>query len=134
MTIRRRALVAAQPAAWKLVRAMLDEVIDLVPAYTTAEAFRALASDAPTIDLIISTIAFDDSQMLDFLQTVKSHPTLNHIPFLCSRVLPSVLPDHLVPAMRLVAKESGATDLVDVAMLPPEAARSVFRAAVASCV
>jgi len=59
---------------------MLDGVIDLVPAHTTADAFRAPEQDALAIDLIISTIAFDDSRMVE-LQAVKRDPAMNHIPF-----------------------------------------------------
>ena len=39
---------------------MLEEVIDLVPVHTTADAFRALELQKPPIDLIISTIADND--------------------------------------------------------------------------
>jgi hypothetical protein len=133
MAIRHRALVAAQPAAWTALRSMLEGVIDLVPVHTTADAFRALEQDALAIDLIISTIAFDDSRMVEFLQAVKRNPTMNGIPFLCSRVLPGVLSDHLVDRMRVVCKQCEAVDLVDVAKLPLDEAQSVFRAAVMSC-
>src|SRR3954470_19291167 len=117
MAIRHRALVAAQPAAWTVLRAMLEGVIDLVPVHTTAEAFRALGHDA-LIDLIISTIAFDDSRMVEFLQAVKRNPSMKYIPFLCLRALPGVLSDHLVDQMRVVCKQCEALDLVDVAKLP----------------
>ena len=40
------------------------------------------------------------------------------IPFLCARVLPSILADHLVAHMRRVCTELGAVDLIDVANLP----------------
>ena len=109
---------------------MLEGVIDLVPVHTTADAFRALEQNTPAIDLIISTIAFDDSQMVAFLQAVKRNPTMNRIPFLCTRVLPGVLSDHLVDRMRAVCKQCEAADLVDLAKLPRDEAQSVFRAAV----
>src|SRR5215216_2405994 len=123
MAKRHRALVAAQPAAWGVLSAMLHEVIDLVPAHTMAEAFRVLERDAADIELIISTIAFDESRMIEFLQAVKRHPTLNRIPFLCMRVLPSVLSDDLVGRMRDVCTQCEAVDLLDLAHLPPETAQ-----------
>ena len=132
MATRRRALVASQPAAWAVLLAMLEEVIDLVPVHTTADAFRALELQKPPIDLIISTIAFDDSRMFEFLQAVKRDPKLNGIPFLCTRVLPGVLSDQLVDGMRSVCKQCEAVDLLDVAMLPPDKARSVFGEAIAA--
>ena len=77
-----------------------------------------LEQDAADIDLILSTIAFDDSRMVDFLQAVKADAEFSHIPFLCARVLPSILADHLVAHMRRVCTELGAVDLIDVANLP----------------
>src|SRR3954471_16236932 len=104
MATRHRVLVAAQPAAWAVLRPMLEEVIDLVPAHTSADAFRFLEHEALAIDLIISTMAFDDSQMVSFLEAVKRNPMMNRIPFLCLRVLRGVLSDHLVDRMRVVCK------------------------------
>jgi archaellum biogenesis ATPase FlaH len=111
---------------------MLEDVIDLVPVHTTADAFRAMEHDALAIDLIISTIAFDDSQMVEFLQAVKGNPSTNRIPFLCLRAVPGVLSDHLVDRMRDVCKQCEALDLVDVAKLPRDEAQTVLRAAVMS--
>jgi DNA-binding NarL/FixJ family response regulator len=134
MAVRQRALVAAQPVAWSALRAMLEDVIDLTPVHTRADAFRALEHDARPFDLIISTIAFDDSQMVEFLQAVKRDPKTNRIPFLCSRVVPGVLSDHLVDRMREVCKQCGAADLVDVANLPRDEAQNAMRASIAAAV
>ena len=68
----------------------LGDVMDLVPVHSRADAFQALKHDPEGIDLIISTIAFDESQMVEFLQAVKRDADLSRIPFLCSRVLPGV--------------------------------------------
>jgi response regulator RpfG family c-di-GMP phosphodiesterase len=113
---------------------MLEGVIDLVPVHTRADALVALEHGAPPIDLIIATIAFDDSQMVEFLQAIKRNPALNRIPFLCTRALPGVLSDNLVSRMRDVCKQCEAADLVDVAKLPRHEAQRVLRAAVISCV
>jgi hypothetical protein len=134
MAIPHRALIAAQPAAWTVLRAMLDGVIDLVPVYTRADALRALEHDALSFDLIITTIAFDDSQMVEFLQAIKSNPEIKRLPVLCARVVRGVLSDHLVDRMRDVCKQCDAVDLVDVAGLPRDKAQSVLRASVMSCV
>jgi hypothetical protein len=112
---------------------MLEDVIDLVPVYTSADAFQALVHEKAAIDLIIATIAFDDSRMVEFLQAVKRDPTMKHIPFLCSRLLPGVLSDQLVDRMRVVCMQCDAADFVDVARLPPDEAQSVLRAAVIAC-
>jgi hypothetical protein len=110
---------------------MLSEVVDLVPAHTTEDAFKILERER--IDLIVSTIAFDESRMIDFLQTVKRTSSAGHIPFLCFRVLRSVIRDGLIGSMRDACIQCGAVDLVDIARLPPDAAQDVMRKAVQTC-
>jgi CheY-like chemotaxis protein len=127
-----RVLVAAQHRAWRVLETMLSDVGDLVPAHTTTDAFKILERDR--FDLIVCTIAFDESQMIEFLQTVKQNSLARDIPFLCTRVLPGVLRDNLVTTMRDACKECGAVDLIDVARLPPDAARDAMRKAVIACV
>ena len=122
-----RVLIAAQPAAWAVLKAMLGDVAVLVPAHTTADAFKILERER--IDLIVCTIAFDESQMMEFLETVKRTISSGHIPFLCARVLLGG-PDSLVPTIRDGCKALGAADLVDIARLPPERAQAAMRAAV----
>ena len=133
MGVRHRALIAAQPAAWTRLMHALEDVLDLIPSHSRADAWLVLEQDAADIDLIISTIAFDDSRMVDFLQAVKADAEFSHIPFLCARVLPSILADHLVAHLRRGCTELGAVDLIDVANLPREKANSVFRTAVDAC-
>src|SRR5438105_13117609 len=115
-----RFLIASQPKAWQTLHTMLADVADLVRAHTTGEALKILLGDR--IDLIVSTIAFDESRMMEFLQAVKQARSTERIPFLCSRVFVSVIRDHLVSALRDACKESGACDFVDVARLPLGAA------------
>jgi CheY-like chemotaxis protein len=126
-----RLLVAAQPLAWRALQNMLADVGDLLPAHTTAEAFEILERER--IDLIVSTIAFDESRMLEFLQAVKQKSSTGAIPFLCSRIFASVIRDNLVITMRDACKECGACDFVDVARLPPDTAKEVLRSAVDAC-
>ena len=133
MEIRRRVLIAAQPAASGVLQRMLAEVVDIVPAYTMADAFHVLERDSTPVDLIITTIAFDDSHMVDFLQAVKRNAPTRDIPFLCFRVLPSVLSDSLLQSMPAICKQCGAVDFLDIAKLPRDAAQRVLRAAVMAC-
>lgn len=128
MERKHRVLIASQPGAWRVLEAMLKEVVDLVPAHTTADALRIL--DRDPIDLIVSTIAFDESHMMEFLQTVKATASIGHIPFLCTRVLSSVLQDSFIGSMRASCIQCGAVDLTDIAKLPPDIARDVLRQSV----
>jgi hypothetical protein len=125
-----RVLIASQPAAWRVLEAMLKEVVDVVPAHTTADALRILGRER--IDLIVSTVAFDESRMIEFLQTVKRTTSIGHIPFLCTRVLSGVLRDGLIGSMRDACIQCGAVDLTDIAKLPPDTARDVLRRSVLS--
>jgi len=131
MKLGHRVLVAAQPQGWRALQTMLADTVDLVPAHTTADAFKILERER--IDLIVATIAFDESQMLEFLQAVKQTSSTRGIPFLCSRVLSSVIRDNLVPAMRDACKQCGAVDLVDIAGLSPDTAQDVMVTAVQAC-
>jgi hypothetical protein len=126
-----RVLVAAQSEASQVLQTMLTGLADLVPAYTIADALKILERNR--IDLIVCTIAFDESRMVEFLQAVKGTALMGGIPFLCSRVLPSIIRDSMVGTMRDACKECGAIDLVDIARLKPDSAQAVLRAAVQSC-
>jgi len=121
-------LIAAQPHAAQVLQAMLRDIGNLVPVYTTADAFRIL--EHQQIDLIVSTIAFDESRMLEFLVSVKGTASVAHIPFLCSRVVVGALRDSLVGSMSGACKACGAVDFVDVARLPPDLAETTMRKAV----
>jgi CheY-like chemotaxis protein len=123
-----RVLIAAQPHAAQVLRAMLLDSGNLIAAHTTADAFQIL--EHRQIDLIVSTIAFDDSRMLEFLVSVKGTASVAHIPFLCSRVVPGALRDSLVGSMGAACKACGAVDFVDVARLPPDLAQATMRKAV----
>jgi hypothetical protein len=117
-------LIASQPAAYETLQPFLAPLGELVHVKTTAQAFVALSSSK--IDLIISTIAFDDSQMLDFLRAAKGIPSLRKIPFLCCRVLPTVLPTRFLSKMRTTCLECGAADFLDLAgMEAKDAERSI---------
>ena len=127
----RRVLIAAQPHAAQVLQSMLRDLGSLVSAHTTADAFRVL--EQQPVDLIVATIAFDESRMLEFLVSVKGTPSVAHIPFLCSRVLAGALRDSLVGSMGDACKACGAVDFVDVARLPPDLAGTAMRKAVETC-
>ena len=130
LKLRHRVLIASQPEAWVVVKRMLGEVVDLVPVHTMAKAFQVLERDAASIDLILCTIAFDESRMIEFLQVVKRQPTMRNVPFLGVRVLASVLSDDSVGRVGTACKNCGAVDLLDLGRLDDGAAKTALRAAV----
>lgn len=121
-------MVAAQPSAWAVLEAMLGDLANLSPAHTTADAFKILERER--IDLIVCTIAFDESRMTEFLATAKRTTSTAHIPFLCVRALPGIVRDSLVSTIRDGCKAIGAAGLVDIARLSPEHAKAAMRTAV----
>ena len=131
MEIGHRVLVAAQPDAWRLFETMLGRFVDLSAAHTIEDAFEILGRER--IDLIVATVAFDESRMIEFLQMAKRSTSTRHIPFLCSRLLPGVLRDSLMASMRAACIQGGAVDFIDLARLPRDAAQDAIRKAVAAC-
>jgi hypothetical protein len=119
-----RALVAARQPAWQRLEQILTPLMHVVPVHTPADAYYAL--DHESFDVIITTIAFDDSRMIDFLQAVKRKPVIGAIPFVGCRVLQSVLRDSLVATTAEVCVQCGAVAFVDVARLDDEKATTTF--------
>ena len=130
MDVRRRALVTAQVAAWTRLQSLVPPLMDTIHVQTSSEAFRAL--ERQPIDLIICTIAFDDSRMMEFLQAVKATAS-SSIPFICCRALASVLSDNMVEHLRAACLQCGAAALVDIAKLDDDQARGVLQSAVTAC-
>ena len=109
---------------------MLASGTDLFPVHTMEQALKVLVRDPSNIDLIICTIAFDDSRMMDFLQAVKREPAISRIPFLCTRVVAGVLSDSSVGTVRAICTDCGAVDLLDIARLRYDAGQTALNAAV----
>ena len=126
-----RVLVAARPIVWREVQAMLGDMADLVPVHTPEDALRILEHER--IDLILVTVAFDESRMMEFVQAVKANASWDHIPVLCARVVRGLMRDSLISATRDACKACGAVDLVDVATLPSDSAKATLRAALEAC-
>jgi CheY-like chemotaxis protein len=66
-------------------------------------------------DLIICTIAFDETRMFDFLRVAKSKPEWERIPFIGVRVMPHVLfmPSAL-KAAAMTCRELGAEAFLNI--------------------
>jgi CheY-like chemotaxis protein len=122
-----RALVTATPAAWTRLQPLIAPLVDAIHVQTSSDAFTTLAREP--IDLIICTIAFEDSRMIEFLQALKRTPSAS-IPFICCRALPGVLSDNMVEHMREACVQCGAHALVDIAKLDDNKARNVLHSAV----
>jgi hypothetical protein len=132
MESRHRVLVAAQPAAWPVLKDMLEELADLVPVHAMSEAMQVLEQDAPGVDLIICTLTFSDHHMLEFLLKVKGNPKTSAIPFLVCRVLVGRLSEEMVERMGAVARQFDV-DFINLPRFPADEARKGLSAAVMKC-
>ena len=127
-----RVLVAAQPAAWPVLKYLLDERRELVPVHTMPEALQLLEHDAAAFDLIVCTLTFSDHHMLEFLLKVKGNPKTSPIPFLVCRVLVGRLSEELVERMGAVARQFDA-QFINLPRFHAEEAKRGLSEAVARC-
>ena len=132
MESRPRVLVAAQPAAWPVLKHLLEESADLVPVHTLAEAMQVLERDPPGIDLVVCTLTFSDHRMLEFLLKVRGNPKTSAVPLLVCRVLVGRLSEELVERMGAVAQHFDA-DFVNLPSFEAGEAKQGLSAAVARC-
>jgi hypothetical protein len=132
MESRHRVLIAAQPAAWPVLKDMLEELVELVPVHAMSEAMQVLEHDPVGIDLIICTLTFSDHQMMEFLVKVKGNPKTSSIPFLVCRVLVGRLSEEIVERMGAVVRQFDA-DFINLPRFPADEARKGLSAAVMKC-
>lgn len=104
-------LVAVAPRAVGIVRERLGEDFELVPERTLDEALQRLARG--DIDGILAGLHFDGSMMPKLLDAVKADPATREIPFVCCRLLPTLLLQASLRAARQVCEALGADDFVD---------------------
>ncbi len=106
-------LVAASPEP----RAVVERILvghELTCAEGMAQAEQYLQERA--FDLIVCTIAFDESRMFEFLQLAKSRPEWQRIPFACIRVRDHILrTPTALEAAALTCRTLGADAFLDIA-------------------
>jgi CheY-like chemotaxis protein len=121
-----KVLIAASPEP----RAIVERVLaghDLSCAGTIAEAERLLSEQ--TFDLILCTIAFDESKMFDLLRLAKSKPKWQAIPFVCARVRGYILRSPTASeAAAFTCRELGAAAFLDIANYGIEPERELRQA------
>jgi CheY-like chemotaxis protein len=106
-------LIAAAPKPLDIMaRCLAGHEISCVE--TIAKAEHLLSRQQ--FDLIVCTVVFDDSRILEFLRLVKAHPEWQKTPFVCARVRSDVLPSKLaIEAVKYTTKALGAVAFIDVA-------------------
>ena len=120
---RPRVLVACTGSAQEVLAQVLDGWTDWTPVYTLEAALRALEASP---DLVVCTLRFDDSRMLDLVAEMAHR---GGVPLLCCRVGLGELPEHSLAAAVIAAENLGAAGFVDFPRLVSEegAERAVER-------
>jgi hypothetical protein len=130
MTTRHRVLVAAQAPVSALLEDMLKDAVDVVAVDSPEQAFDAIAA-VGGVALIVCTMGFDESRMVEFLQEVRRRPQTAGTPFLAVRVVRRLLSDELIERLGTVALQCGAQAFLDLARLDAPAAERALKAKVA---
>jgi hypothetical protein len=111
---RAHVLVACTGPAREVLAQVLDGWAEWTPVYTLEDALRALDAHP---DLVVCTLRFDDSRMLDLAAEIAHH---GDVPLLCCRVGVGELPEHSLAAAVMAAENLGAVGFVDFPRLVGE--------------
>lgn len=114
MTPSMRVLACTVPGVEPRLRAVLPDA-HLQVAFTTPEASEILKRDVP--DLLIIGMRFDESRALEFLQSIRKHPTLDRLPIVGIRGAAAevvISPQHFDLPMWAM----GACDVIDFNAIP----------------
>jgi hypothetical protein len=106
---RRRVLLASTREGDPLVRRILGPLeVDVLSAFTHEEAIERIREG---VDLVLCSLRFDESRMLDLLSEVGA--SVHHPPLLCCRLLDSDIRESSLHAAFTVAGHLGAAAVLD---------------------
>lgn len=106
-----RVLCAGTQESIDRVRWLLGDEIELIPAYSVAEALSALESGA---DLVLCHERFDDSRMFDFLGALYARPAGARVPVVCCRLFHGPLSPSARRGIALALEALGVAAFVDL--------------------
>ena len=106
-----RVLVAGTELAIETCRRLLGESVELIAARSVEEALERLDS---ALDLIISSVRFDDSRMFDFLGALNAMPPSRRVPVICCRVARAPLSGGSRRGIELALEALGVAAFLDM--------------------
>ena len=109
--LRRRMLVAGTQEVMDVARAVFGAELELVPAYSVADALKALEGG---IDLVLCNVRFDDSRMFDFLGALNAMPPARRVPVVCCRALRTPMSGGARRGIELALEALGVIAFVDL--------------------
>ena len=113
--MKHQVLIAARPAAARILGRMLEDAFTIFHAPTLEGVFSALKARRAQPAAILCCISFDDSRMFDLIDALRRDAELESIPVVCCRVLPSILSEEQLTRLGTVCRHFGAVDYVDIA-------------------
>jgi hypothetical protein len=129
--VRRRVLVAGTQDVVDAARAVLGGELELVTAYSVAEALREVEGG---VELVLCNVRFDDSRMFDFLGALNTMPHPRRVPVICCRVARSPISAGSRRGIELALEALGVLAFLDLHELEsrdgPAAAQAALRAMV----
>jgi len=114
---RPRVLIADNREGCAVLARVLGDEFALTSVYTVAEALDLVQSSAAStrgIDAIVCGQHFEGSQMLRFLECVKTYRPTSGIPFIGCRAVPTHLGGGALGAMREACEALGAVAYIDL--------------------
>jgi CheY-like chemotaxis protein len=133
---RPRILAAVRPGSLQLVDAALGRDYAVTHATSLTEAAMHLSGSAD-FSLILCSVHFDGSRVLDLLQSIASNPKAAPVPVLCVRAERGVLQEAAYGALSFACSALGARYLDVTHWIDAEgrdAARRMFEGVVASMI
>ena len=124
-----RMLLASTPSADLILRHILAPLGEIVSAYNHEEAIAQIEAG---VDLVVCSLRFDESRMLDLIAEVAQH--LPHLPFICCRVQDSDLPESSLRAAFTAAGHLGAVAVMDLPQLVRAGGEHCAEAQLNACV
>ena len=124
-----RVLLASTPSADPILRHILAPLGEIVSAYTHEEAIAEIDAG---VDLVVCSLRFDESRMLDLIAEVAAR--LPRLPVICCRVLDSELPESSLRAAFTAAGHLGAVAVVDLPLLARDGGEDRAGAQLNACV
>lgn len=114
-----KVVVACTPESRPVLAEVLHGIARPVMALSENDALRCIDTDAR---LLVCTLRFDESRMLDFIATARER--FADLPCVCCRVGETKLPEHSLHAAFEAARKLGAADVIDFFALETSCGRN----------
>ncbi|HYG55242.1 MAG TPA: hypothetical protein VD965_08085 [Burkholderiales bacterium] len=103
MTSTPRILAATARPGYPVLKRLFEDVSDVTFVFSMGEGLARLRAGG--YDLVVCTIHFDESRMFDFEREARQ--VAPDVPFVCCRLLDSILKDAVFGAMRVAVDGLG---------------------------